>query len=212
MTFYTEVTSFTIMEHLRKISGGRYIIDAVDIMSDMKHYFDEASSIPVYINMMDTAQKNYDRAKLPIYDNMLVAIATKAILAYDRFPHTNDAWEEKNDVYKTWSEWKETYLAAHNSREKRLRVAGDVGGHNFGTANAATTPTSDRQVTFQYRPHTIPYETLERLYSYLTNVSDAIVNAATAGSLYAADISSMAKIFDTLTLANATLVKEVASL
>ena len=45
------------MEHLQKRSVGRNAIDAVDIMSDMKQYFDEAVTIPVYINMMETAPK-----------------------------------------------------------------------------------------------------------------------------------------------------------
>ena len=53
---------------------------------------------------------------------------------------------------------------------------------------------------------------MERLDSYLNNMSDAVANTATAESLDAADISSMAKSLETLTLASATLVREVASL
>ena len=94
------------MEHLCKRSGGLHAIDAVDIMSDMKQYFDESASIPVYINMMETSQKKAARAKLPISDDMLVAITTKAILASDCLSHTTDAWEDKNDLDKTWSERK----------------------------------------------------------------------------------------------------------
>ena len=134
------------MEHLRKRSGVQHAIDAVKIMSDMKQYFYEEASIPVYINMMDKATKKAAHAKLSISNGMLVAIATKSILVSDRFSRTTDAWEYKNDVDKTWSEWKETYLAAHESRENRLRDAGDTGGHNFGMANSATTPTSDCEV------------------------------------------------------------------
>ena len=110
-----------------------------------------------------------------------------------------------------WSDWKDTYLAAHKSREKRLRAAGDADGHNFGTANVTTIPTNACQFTFQ-DTHNIPEDTLGRLDSYLKNISDAVANTATAGSLYAADISSMVKSLETLTLANATLVREVASI
>ena len=53
--FYTEVTAFELIEHLHRCSGGCNTIDAVDIMSNMKKYFDKAASIPVYINMMETA-------------------------------------------------------------------------------------------------------------------------------------------------------------
>ena len=138
---------------------------------------------------------------------MLVAIATKAILASDISSRTTDALEEKSYVYKTWSKWKETYLSAHKSCKNYLRSAGDAGSQNFGTANTATTPTSDLQVAFQGLPHTIPNETLELLDSYLTNMSDAVANAATAGSLYATDIYSMARSLKTLNLANTILVK-----
>ena len=52
--------------------------------------------------MMETAPQKAARAKLPISDDMLVAISTKAILASDCFPCITDAWEEKNDEEKTW--------------------------------------------------------------------------------------------------------------
>ena len=74
----------------------------------------------------------------------------------------------------------------------------------------ATTINNDHRVTFQY-PHTIPEDTLKRLDSYLNNMSDSVANAATAGSLDDADISSMAKSLETPTLANSTLVREVDS-
>ena len=72
-------------------------------------------------------------------------------------------------------------------------------------------PTNDHQVTFQ-DPHTITEDTLERLDSYLNKMSNAIANAATAGSIDATDISSKAKSLETLILSNETLVREVASL
>ena len=160
--------------------------------------------------MMETSKKKAACAKLPIYNDMLVAISTKAILASGRFLHTTDAWEEKNDVDKTWSEWKETYLAAHKYHKNHFGAAGDAGGNDFCTANAATNPNSDHKVTFQDRPPNFPNGKLDRLDSYLTNMSDTVSNAVISGSLEAADISNMAKILETLTLANATLVKEVA--
>ena len=38
--FYAEVRAFVFVEHLCKSSGGRHDIDDVNIMSDMKQYFD----------------------------------------------------------------------------------------------------------------------------------------------------------------------------
>ena len=142
---------------------------------------------------------------------MLVAIATKVVMVSYCLPRATDAWEEKTDEDKTWAEWKDTYPAENESRENFLCAAGDTGGQHSGTSNAATTLTNDQQVKIQ-EPHTIPEDTLERLDSYLNNMSDAVANAATAGSLDAADISIMAKSLKTLNLAKATLVREVASL
>ena len=102
--FYTKVTAFEIMIQLKKRSGDWHAINAVDIMLDMHQYFYKAARIPVYVNMMETAPKKAARAKLPISDDMLVAIATKAILATYRFPRAMDAWEEKTYEDKTWSE------------------------------------------------------------------------------------------------------------
>ena len=203
--------AFKMMENLQKRSGVRHTIDAFDIMSDMQQYFDEVAIIPVYINTMETAQKKAARFKHPISDNMLFDIETKAILTSDRFPQATDAWEEKNDEDKTWAEWKDAYLAANKSHENRLCAAGYTGGQSFSTANAAATPTNNQQVTIQ-EPHTISEDNLERLDSYFNNMSDAVANATTAGFLDAADISSMSKILETLTLSNATPVIEVASL
>ena len=56
-TFCTEVTAFKLTEHVQKHSGGRHAIDAVDIISDMHQYFDEAAIIPIYISMMEATQK-----------------------------------------------------------------------------------------------------------------------------------------------------------
>ena len=180
-------------------------------MTDMQQYFKEVASIPVYINMMETVPKNAVQAKLPISDDMLVAIATKAILASDSFPRATDSREDKTDKDKTWAKWKDTYLTTNKSCENFLRAAGDTGGQNFGTENATSTTTNDQQVTIQ-DPHTIPRDNFEHLDSYLNKISDNVANAATTGSLDAADIYSMAKSLETLTLANTTLVREVASL
>ena len=56
--------------------------------------FAEAHSIAEYINAMEELQKKSLRADLPIADEMLLAIATKAVLASDRYPCTTDVWEE----------------------------------------------------------------------------------------------------------------------
>ena len=55
-TFYTKVTAFEMMAHLRKCSGGWNVIDTVNIMSVMQQYFNEVEIIPIYIKMMEMAK------------------------------------------------------------------------------------------------------------------------------------------------------------
>ena len=57
----------------------------------MKQYFDKSASIPVYAIMIETSPKKAVHTKLPISDDILVAISTKSILASDCFPRTIDA-------------------------------------------------------------------------------------------------------------------------
>ena len=137
--FYTNVLASKMMVHLQKRSGGWHAIDAVNIMSNMQQYLDKAARIPVYTNMMEKAQNKTAQAKLPISDDILVGIATKAILASDHFPRAADAWEEKTGELKTWDKWKDTYLAANESCENCVCAAGDTGVQNVVTTNSATT-------------------------------------------------------------------------
>ena len=183
------------MEHLRLRSGGRHSIDAVNIISEMGTLFAEAHSIAEYINAMEELQKKSLRAELPIADEMLLAIATKAVLASDRYPRTTDVWEEMLSQDKSWSEWKDTYTKADNARERRLQAAGDQGG-NFGSANAATS--GGRGVQFALAASGVPpemvptAETMEKLDAYLDNMSDSLANAATSGHLEKSELVSLA--------------------
>ena len=143
-----------IMEQLRKRSGYRHAIDAIDIMYNMHQYFDEAASIPVYINMMETYPQKSDRDKLPILDDRLVAITTKAILSFDCLHHPRTPGKRKLTRTRCGLSGRTLTLPTMNP-ENRLCTAGDTGVQNFGTANAASTPTNDKKFTIQ-EPHNIP--------------------------------------------------------
>ena len=78
-TYYTGVSALQLMEHLRLRSGGRHAIDAVDIIAETGPLFAEAHSIAEYINAMEELQEKSLRSDLPIADEMLLAIATKAV-------------------------------------------------------------------------------------------------------------------------------------
>ena len=84
--FYTDVTANDILKHLRARSGGLHTIDIIDLTAEMVGYYATAKGIPEYINMLEDAQLKDKRAKLPITNETLVAIATKAILSTNGFP------------------------------------------------------------------------------------------------------------------------------
>ena len=215
-TYYAEVTAMDIMDHLRKRSGGLHAIDAIDLLAEMGSYYAESTSILEYINKLETGQKKALRAKFPISDDMLVAIATKAVLADDAYPRTTEVWEELDDGDKTWLEWKDAYINAFDSRERRLQAAGEQGG-NFGSANAATAlPATSRTSDAGAAP---PPETFDKLDAYLDNMSDALANAATVGGVNNSSLDSLVESLATaiancatLTATNARLVKEIAAL
>ena len=63
--------------------------------------------IAQYIRALEEVQYQSTRAGMPITDTTLVMIATKAMLATQRFSTTNDKWEELGRYVQTWGKWKE---------------------------------------------------------------------------------------------------------
>ena len=69
---------------------------------------------------MKRAQEQSKCADNEIKNVMLVNMATKAMLATERFPKANDDWEDLPKNSCTWAKWKEIYRAA-DLREKVKR-------------------------------------------------------------------------------------------
>ena len=69
---------------------------------------------------------------MPITDAMLVMIATKSMLAIQRFLTTSDKWEELGRYAQTWGKWKELYKKAGKQSRVKRQVAG--GQDQFGGA------------------------------------------------------------------------------
>ena len=61
---------------------------------------------------------------MPITNATLVMVATKAILATQHFPATNEKWKEFGKYAHTWGKWKELYKKA----EKKARVEHQAAG------------------------------------------------------------------------------------
>ena len=65
----------------------------------MNHVFE---MIPQYINALEKAKKQVERAEMPFSDATLVIMSTKAMLETKRYHNVDDVWE---DLYKTQREW-----------------------------------------------------------------------------------------------------------
>ena len=61
----------------------------------------KVESIPEYIEAMERAQKQSERADNKISDTMLVNIATRAMLSSEHHPKTNDDWEDLSKTERT---------------------------------------------------------------------------------------------------------------
>ena len=83
--------------------------------------------------MIGEAKLKSKRYNLPIFNDTLVAIITKAVLASDDLTRTNDKWEDLNTTNKTWSHWKDDYPKSHTKCTFIRKAAGD--GDSFGSIN-----------------------------------------------------------------------------
>ena len=57
------------------------------------------------------------------------------MLTTERFPRTNDDWEDRAESDKTWENWKEAYKKAH--AKSRIKAQANEGTVKFGAANSA---------------------------------------------------------------------------
>ena len=60
----------------------------------MQTYHEDMEGIPTYINMLEDAQKQSNRAGNPITDPTLLLFASNAMLRTDQFPWANEIWED----------------------------------------------------------------------------------------------------------------------
>ena len=69
---------------------------------------------------------------MPITDSTLVMIATKAMLATQRFPTTKEKWEELGISAQSWGKWKDLNKKAEKQSRVKRQVAS--GQDQFGVA------------------------------------------------------------------------------
>ena len=73
---------------------------------------------------MEKLQEQSERADNKIPDAMMVNISTKAMLSTERFPKTNDDWEDLSKTERTWPKWKTMCRDADNKAKVKKKVRG----------------------------------------------------------------------------------------
>ena len=72
----------------------------MDKMRQTHHVFE---TIPQYIDALEKAQKQAERAEIPIADATLVMMSTKAMLETDHYPKADGVWEGLSKKERKWS-------------------------------------------------------------------------------------------------------------
>ena len=134
-SLYTEFSLKEIFSHLQEECTGRHALDLLALHNEMQRYHLEVEGIPEYINMLEDAQREAGRAGRIISDETLLLFSSTAMLKSERFPRTNDDWEDRVERYKTWEQWKTAYKRAH--AQARVKAQANDGSAKFGAANAA---------------------------------------------------------------------------
>ena len=78
------------------LKGGSGSLEATDIISLLFAtlvWWADDPGIPKYVNRLENAQKKSVRAKLPIDNKWLAAIATGSLLAVGSFPKQRPDWD-----------------------------------------------------------------------------------------------------------------------
>ena len=89
--------------------------------------------IPQYIAALEKAQLQAARAEMPIPDNYLMMVATKAMLSSERYPRANEDWEDLEKDSKSWKKWCELYKKADIKETIRIQAGGKE-AEQFGGA------------------------------------------------------------------------------
>ena len=81
---------------------GLHAPDVLNLQNEMQTYYEDIEGIPNYINKLEDAQKQSNRAGNPITDPTLLLFTANAMLRTDRFPWANEIWEELPISDRNW--------------------------------------------------------------------------------------------------------------
>ena len=132
--FYPAVKPRKLLKHLQAMCVGLHATDVLNTQNDMKTYHEEMEGIPQYINKLEDAQKQSNRAGNPITDPTLLLFAASAMLRTHRFPRVNEIWEDLPGADRTWARWKSIYRKAKLAEKVNKTAQG--GQDHYGVHGA----------------------------------------------------------------------------
>ncbi len=121
-TFFNKVNAQDLLKHLEKNSKGLHALDIVALRTNMLLLYKNATSMPDFILTMEEAQKKAKRAELRILDLELAMYSAASMLQSGDYKKGTNKWEGRNSSKKTWTKWKQAYLAAYARGMNRQRA------------------------------------------------------------------------------------------
>ena len=116
-TFYMNVTTLKLLNHLIEFCSGLHTVDAVDIPQLMKALFTNADGIPQFINAMEAAQQKPKQAKRSIQDEYMHTVALKLLLQSAEYETKTREWSKLPDKQQTCMAWKTTFRKAYVAKQ-----------------------------------------------------------------------------------------------
>ena len=140
---------------LKGSSGGLKATNIVSLLLATLGWWTEDPCVLEYINRLKDAQKKSVRAKLPINDAWLAAIATGSLLAAGRFPKQRPDCDSLPRANKMGASWKTTFRSHQLTLDSEQQATGERRGV-FGSAVAAISIHSITAATAKLVAHTTP--------------------------------------------------------
>ncbi len=151
--------------------------------------------MPDFILTIEEAQKKAKRAELPILDIELAMYATTSVLQSGDYKKETDKWQGRNASKKTWTEWKQAYLAAY-ARGINHQHAGAT-DEPFTRATKNTMPAA-------------PTDVMDALAGSLDNLALAATSDKTTLHQLTAANLALTSTVSALTISNKKLTETVA--
>jgi hypothetical protein len=148
-----------------------------------------------FILTMEEAQKKVKRAELIILDIKLAMYTVTSVLQLGNDKKETNEWEGRNAAMKTWSEWKQAYLAAY-ARGVNRQCVGATDKPFSQAANLVMLPAA--------------HDVMDSLAGLLYNLALAATTDRTMVQQLTLANLSLTMLVATLTAANKKFTKTVA--